>query len=64
MQKVVEGGKEHSNSVSTSSNGIRKELMRLQIDQSHPAGISNQYDDQDNDDFISSETDRQLLLIK
>ncbi|KAJ8636860.1 hypothetical protein MRB53_011127 [Persea americana] len=64
VQKVVEGGKEHSNSVSTSSNGIRNELMRLQIDRSHPAGISNQYDAQDNDDFISSETDRQLLLIK
>lgn len=64
MRKVVEGGKERSNSVSTGSNGIRKELMRLQNDRSHPAGTSNQYDVQDDDDFISSETERQLLLIK
>lgn len=39
------------------------ELMRLPIDHSHQTSRSNQYG-QDNDDFISSESDTQLLLIR
>lgn len=56
---VVAGGKE---SRGTSVSGIRRELMRMpnanQVDRSAHYGV------QDNDDFISSESDRQLLLIK
>ncbi|KAL0381355.1 UNVERIFIED_CONTAM: syntaxin [Sesamum angustifolium] len=52
-----------SNGTSTSTiNGIRRELMRIQ--NSHQAEKSNQYNVQDNDDFITSESDRQLLLIR
>lgn len=64
VRKAIEAGREQSNSVSTSLIGVRKELMRIPNDRSHPAGISNQYSAQDSDDFISSETDTQLLLIK
>ncbi|KAL2247106.1 syntaxin-61 [Sesamum indicum] len=52
-----------SNRTSTSNiNGVRRELMRIQ--NSHQAEKPNQYIAQDNDDFISSESDRQLLLIR
>ncbi|KAK4426752.1 syntaxin [Sesamum alatum] len=52
-----------SNGTSTSTiNGMRRELMR--ISDSHQAEKSNQYHAQDNDDFITSESDRQLLLIR
>ncbi|KAK4409599.1 syntaxin [Sesamum angolense] len=52
-----------SNGTSTSTiNGMRRELMRIQ--NSHQAEKSNQYNVQGNDDFISSESDRQLLLIR
>ncbi|CAN1123507.1 SYP61 [Linum perenne] len=44
----------------TSMNGMRRELMRLQ--NSPQPVASNQY--RDNDDFIQSESDRQFLLIK
>ncbi|KAK1319052.1 Syntaxin-61 [Acorus calamus] len=47
-----------------SHNGMRQELMRLPNDHAHQAGRSNQYISEDNDDFISSENDRQLLLIR
>ncbi|GAB4827914.1 Syntaxin-61 [Ancistrocladus abbreviatus] len=42
---------------------MHRELMRLQADHSGQVVGSNQYS-QDNDDFISSESDRQLLLIR
>lgn len=62
MKKEVVAGKESSAKGTSSVNGMRRELMRMpnfnQTDQ------SNQYGSQDNDDFISSESDRQLLLIK
>ncbi|KAK1266013.1 Syntaxin-61 [Acorus gramineus] len=45
------------------NNGIRQELMRLPNDHAYQAGRSNQHT-QDNEDFISSENDRQLLLIR
>ncbi|OVA03510.1 Target SNARE coiled-coil domain [Macleaya cordata] len=63
VKKAVEAGKEHSNKVSTSVNGMRQELMRLPNDP-YQAGRSNPYAAQDNDEFISSESDRQMLLIK
>lgn len=62
MKKSVMTGKQ-SNGTSTSSvNGMRRELMRLP--NSHQNDKLNQYAAQDNDDFISSESDRQLLLIR
>ncbi|XP_058105827.1 syntaxin-61 [Magnolia sinica] len=64
VKKAVDSGKQQSNLVGTSLNGTRQELMRLPNDRSHQAGQSNQYRAQDNDDFVSSETDRQMLLIK
>lgn len=61
MKKSVITGK-GSNDTSTSGiNGMRRELMRLP--NSHQSDISNQYA-QDNDDFISSESDQQLLLMR
>lgn len=46
-----------------SANGMRRELMRLP--NAHETERSNLYTaHQANDDFITSESDRQLLLIK
>ncbi|CAN6557857.1 unnamed protein product [Malus baccata var. baccata] len=59
VKKAVEAGKESSG---TSVNGMRRELMRLT--NSQETNRSNQYAAQHNDDFITSESDRQLLLIK
>ncbi|KAL5126343.1 Syntaxin-61 [Glycine soja] len=57
-KKAVQAGKGLNNA---SLNGMHKELMRLPS--SHKT-TSNQYAAQDNDDFIESESDRQMLLIK
>ncbi|XP_026443486.1 syntaxin-61-like [Papaver somniferum] len=57
MKKAVEAGKARS------ANGMRQELMRVPNDP-YQAGKSSSYAPQDNDDFISSESDRQMLLIK
>ncbi|XP_008781445.1 syntaxin-61-like [Phoenix dactylifera] len=59
VRRAVEAGKEKSSSI----NGMRKELMRLPNDHASQTGRSNHFI-ADNDDFISSESDRQLLLIK
>lgn len=59
VKKAVEAGKE---SVGTSAAGMRRELMRLA--NSQETDRSNQYAAHHNDDFITSESDRQLLLIK
>nr|XP_029122532.1 syntaxin-61 isoform X2 [Elaeis guineensis] len=59
VRRAVEAGKEKSSSI----NGMRQELMRLPNDHASQAGRSNHFI-ADNDDFISSESDRQLLLIK
>ncbi|CAB4277838.1 unnamed protein product [Prunus armeniaca] len=59
VKKAVEAGKD---STGTSVNGMRRELMRLA--NSQETDRSNQYASQHNDDFITSESDRQLLLIK
>uniref|UniRef100_A0A7N0UUL2 Syntaxin 6/10/61 N-terminal domain-containing protein n=1 Tax=Kalanchoe fedtschenkoi TaxID=63787 RepID=A0A7N0UUL2_KALFE len=60
VKKALASGKEPYNT--SNASGMRRELMRLPEPQ-HP-DRSNQYADHGNDDFISSESDRQLLLIK
>lgn len=64
VKKTVEAGKEQRNRYTTNANGTSQELMRLPDDRSYSAHRPNQYEAQDNDDFISSESDRQTLLIK
>lgn len=62
MKKIVLSG-EVNGVGSMSASGMRRELMRLP--NSHQTNKSNQYTAaQDNDDYIESESDRQLLLIK
>ncbi|KAL3506878.1 hypothetical protein ACH5RR_032260 [Cinchona calisaya] len=62
VKKALVAGKE-SNGLSTFNvNGMRRELMRMP--NSQQTDRSNQYSAQANDDLISSESDRQLLLIK
>ncbi|KAK8487525.1 hypothetical protein V6N11_076654 [Hibiscus sabdariffa] len=58
VKKAVGAGKENDNSASA----IRRELMRLP--NSQQPDVSNHYSAKDNDDFIASESDRQMLLIK
>ncbi|GMP78809.1 hypothetical protein CsSME_00034604 [Camellia sinensis var. sinensis] len=62
MKKKVVAGNELDDISTSNVNGMRRELMRMP--NSHQSDRSNQYAAQDNDDFISSESDRQLLLIK
>ncbi|KAA8532316.1 hypothetical protein F0562_032349 [Nyssa sinensis] len=62
VKKAVAAGKELNGTSTSSVNGMRRELMRLP--NSHQTDRPNQYIAQDNDNFISSESDRQLLLIK
>ncbi|KAL6199376.1 hypothetical protein ACLB2K_029160 [Fragaria x ananassa] len=59
VKRAVDAGKE---STGTSAAGMRRELMRLA--NSQETDISHQYAAHHNDDFITSESDRQLLLIK
>jgi syntaxin 6 len=59
VKKTVDAGKSSS---TTSINGMRRELMRLP--DSYQPYTSNQSAANDNDDFIQSESDRQMLLIK
>ncbi|KAI9385371.1 hypothetical protein POPTR_011G059700v4 [Populus trichocarpa] len=61
VKKAVVAGREVNISGTASVSGMRRELMRMP--NSQQADKSNQYT-QDNDDFIQSESDRQLLLIK
>ncbi|KAF2289554.1 hypothetical protein GH714_037123 [Hevea brasiliensis] len=60
VKKAVVAGKEVNSNGTTSVNGMRRELIRLQ--NSHQKDKSNPY--AQDDDFIQSESDRQLLLIK
>ncbi|KAK8370588.1 hypothetical protein V6Z12_A01G186900 [Gossypium hirsutum] len=57
VKKSVVARKENGNSASA----IRRELMKLPI--SHQLDRSYQDSAEDNDDFIASESDRQMLLI-
>lgn len=58
MKKSVVARKENGNSASA----MRRELMKLPI--SHQLDRSYQDSAEDNDNFIASESDRQMLLIK
>lgn len=62
MKKAAEAGKGSSTINHASANGMRRELMRLP--NSHQTDTPNQYAARDNDDFIQSESDRQVLLIR
>lgn len=62
MKRAVEAGKESNGIGTTTVSAIRRELMRMP--DSHQTDRSNHYTSIDNDDLISSESDRQLLLIK
>ena len=62
MKKSVVAGKELNGMGTATVNGMRREMMRMSSP--HQADRSNQYASQENDDFISSESDRQLLLIR
>ncbi|XP_059431001.1 syntaxin-61-like [Corylus avellana] len=62
VKRAVEAGKELNGTGTASMSGMRRELMRMPG--SHQTDRSNHYAAQDNDDLISSESDRQLLLIK
>ncbi|KAF6137746.1 hypothetical protein GIB67_040454 [Kingdonia uniflora] len=58
VRKAVEAGKTQS------INSMRQELMTLPNSHTNETSRSNQYGHQDTDDFISSESDTQMLLIK
>ncbi|KAE9598462.1 hypothetical protein Lalb_Chr15g0081251 [Lupinus albus] len=62
VKKAVEAGKGSSTASHASVNAMHQELMRLP--NSRQTDTYNQYAAQDNDDFIQSESDRQMLLIK
>ncbi|KAK9123173.1 hypothetical protein Sjap_012775 [Stephania japonica] len=63
VKKSVEAGKPR-NTINASTNGMRQELMRHPNNHSSSNEKLNQFRSQDNDDFISSESDRQLLLVR
>ncbi|TKY57299.1 Syntaxin-61 protein [Spatholobus suberectus] len=60
-KKAVGAGKGSNITNNASLNGMHRELMRLPNSHQTP---SDQYAAQNNDDFIESESDRQMLLIK
>ncbi|KAG2681659.1 hypothetical protein I3843_11G154900 [Carya illinoinensis] len=62
MKRAVEAGKVSNGTGTTSASAMRRELMRMP--DSDQKDRSNHYTAVDNDDIISSESDRQLLLIK
>ncbi|KAF7116790.1 hypothetical protein RHSIM_RhsimUnG0015200 [Rhododendron simsii] len=62
VKKTVVAGRMLDGTSSSNVNGMRRELMRMP--NSHQGGRSNQYAAPNNDDIVSSESDRQLLLIK
>lgn len=62
VKKAVQRGKEANGAGTISASATRRELMRLP--NRHETERSNPYSAHDNDDFIASESDRQMLLIK
>ncbi|RWW12414.1 hypothetical protein GW17_00023917 [Ensete ventricosum] len=65
IRRTLEESGAKGSSVTPSLNGVRQELMRLPNDYASMAGRSGYNNtSRDDDDFISSESDRQLLLIK
>ncbi|RHN57790.1 hypothetical protein MtrunA17_Chr5g0444231 [Medicago truncatula] len=63
IKRTVEAGKGSNPTTHASISGMHRELMRLP-DSHQSTSKSNQYASGDNDDFIESESDRQMLLIK
>ncbi|XP_073126837.1 syntaxin-61 [Henckelia pumila] len=61
VKKSIVTGKELNGTSTSNVNGMRQELMRLPDSRQTDR---NQYIAHSNDDFISSESDRQLLLIR
>ena len=64
MRKAIEAGRGNGSLVSSGPSGTRQELMRFPSDYASQTGISDYRNANDNDDFISSESDRQQLLIR
>ncbi|XP_009783573.1 syntaxin-61 [Nicotiana tabacum] len=62
VKKSIVTGKESYGTSTSNLNGMRRELLRLP--DSDQKERSNAYSARDNDDFISSESDRQLLLMR
>ncbi|XP_051115428.1 syntaxin-61 [Andrographis paniculata] len=62
VKRTVASGNELNGTSTSNINGLRRELMRLP--DPHQADKSAHYATQHNDDFISSESDRQLLLMR
>ncbi|KAL8145486.1 syntaxin-61-like isoform X1 [Apium graveolens] len=62
VKNAVVAGKEINGMGNFNASSTRRELMRLP--ESNQTDRSDQYIARNNDDFISSESDRQLLLIK
>lgn len=60
VKKSVVSGKELNGTSTSNFSEIRRELMRLP----NPHHEKAQQYNADNDDFISSESDRQLLLMR
>ncbi|CAA7407061.1 unnamed protein product [Spirodela intermedia] len=63
VKKALDVARDRSKLLVSSTDGKHREMMRLPND-IHLGGKSNSYEGEDNDDFISSESDRQSLLIK
>lgn len=63
LRKAVQTGMDKSSvQANISQNGMRRELLRLPND--HPVAKPNRAITSNNDEFLTSETDRQVLLIK
>ncbi|XP_050903703.1 syntaxin-61 isoform X2 [Lathyrus oleraceus] len=63
VKKTVEARKGSNTTTHANMNGMHRELMR-QPDSHQSTSKSNQYAAGSDDDFIESESDRQMLLIK
>ncbi|KAL7101965.1 hypothetical protein ACP275_08G089200 [Erythranthe tilingii] len=62
VKKLVVNGKELNGTSTSNFNERNRELSRLP--NSHQPDKSNYYGGRDNDDFVSSESDRQMLLMR
>ncbi|EYU20611.1 hypothetical protein MIMGU_mgv1a011514mg [Erythranthe guttata] len=62
VKKLVVNGKELNGTSTSNFNEKNRELSRLP--NSHQPDKSNYYGGRDNDDFVSSESDRQMLLMR
>lgn len=64
IRKSVEAGRDKNASIISGLGGSRQGLTRLPDSHNSQETKPNHYIAQDNDDFISSESDRQMLLIR